>query len=121
LEGVTHTLLVGDGKPYLAALLAVRPESLAKRAERLGIPGQPMEQLFGHPQLEASLLREIEEHVNPLLAGYQRVRAVALLPTELSVEAGELTPTLKKRREEILGRYRAEVERLYPSPLAKFP
>lgn len=112
LEGISQAVLVGDGQPYLGALLTLKAGALANLVREAGLEAgggvAP-----GDPRLCRLLLERIERTVNPLLAGYQRIRRIAVLPRELTVEAGELTPTLKLRREVILSRYRAEVSRLF--------
>ncbi len=87
LPGAQHVVLVGHGRPYLAALITG-----AVTAE----------------QVEAVL-----ESLNAELPHYQRIRAYALLPEPFTVENGLLTANGKLRREAILSRFHAEIERLY--------
>ncbi len=116
LDGVAQAVLVGDGKPFLGALLTLRPEALERWTEAIGLSHETPEQACRDPRFRQWVLEQINLRVNPLLAGYQRIRAVAILPREFSIEAGELTPTLKLRREEIFRRYREEIEALFASP-----
>jgi long-chain acyl-CoA synthetase len=87
LPGAQHVVLVGHGRPYLAALITG-----AVTAE----------------QVEAVL-----DSLNAELPHYQRIRAYALLPEPFTVENGLLTANGKLRREAILARFHAEIERLY--------
>lgn len=87
LPGAQHVILVGHGRPHLAALItgAVTDE-----------------------QVEAAL-----ESLNAQLPHYKRIRAYAILPEPLTIENGLLTANGKLRREAILARFHAEIERLY--------
>ena len=60
--------------------------------------------------------REVDR-INTSLARYEMVRRFAVLPGELSVDGGELTPTLKLKRRVVAEKYAAEIERLYASPV----
>lgn len=98
--------VVGDGRPYLAALLHVNS---------------------GHPAAQGSVVElnaavvEALSIVNEALAAYETVRASALLEREFSVDAGELTPTLKKRRDVIAARYADRIASLYAGEAVRGP
>jgi len=94
---VTQAFVVGDGRPYVAALLLPDPE----RSRGLG-----------DAELE-SLMEEAVAVANRTLGKEERVRRFGLLPRELSESEGEITPTLKVRRRIVEARFRAEIERLY--------
>jgi long-chain acyl-CoA synthetase len=89
LPGAQQVMLVGNDRPYLAALVtgAVTP-----------------------PQVEAALAT-----ANPCLPHYKRVHAFRILTEAFSIENGLLTANGKLRRETILDRYRAEIDDLYQS------
>jgi long-subunit acyl-CoA synthetase (AMP-forming) len=112
IPGVAQVVLVGDGRPYVAALLSLDPERLAPLAAQAGSPARDLVAARACPLLHAHLERQIER-VNADLARYESVRRFALLPGELSVQGGELTPTLKLKRRVIREKYAAEIEALY--------
>jgi len=64
------------------------------------------------PAFRAYVERQVEE-INQGLARYETIKKIALLPKELSVETGELTPTLKLKRRVILERHRETIQALY--------
>ena len=68
-----------------------------------------------HRQLEVfrAYVEKQVEAVNGSLARYETIKKVALLPSELTVESGELTPTLKLKRRAILERHRDAIDALY--------
>jgi long-chain acyl-CoA synthetase len=98
-DGVAQAVLVGSERPYLVALLALDPEHPAA-ADRASAA------------LRAGIDARVAA-VNARLPAYATVKRWALLPGPLQVETGELTPTLKLRRREILRRHAALIAALY--------
>ena len=64
------------------------------------------------PVFRAHVEMQVEE-INKSLARYESIKKITLLPQELSVETGELTPTLKLKRRVILERYKDTIDALY--------
>ena len=85
---------------------------VAAEAERAGSPARTPEDAARCPGFKAYVEKQVER-ANQDLARYEQVKKIALLPQELSVEAGELTPTLKLKRRVILERHRDAIEALY--------
>lgn len=111
---VEHAVACGDGRHFLTALLTLNPESLAAFALEHGLPSTRAEDLHDHPILLAALQAGIDE-LNTHHARVEQIRKFAVLPRTLTVEAGELTPTLKVRRKLILERERERIDALYSS------
>jgi long-subunit acyl-CoA synthetase (AMP-forming) len=78
--------------------------------ETVAVPGD----LIDHPDVQALFESEVES-VNEDLADYQMIQKFSLLERALSVDAGELTPTLKKRRRDILENFSDRIEGMYES------
>jgi long-chain acyl-CoA synthetase len=103
---------IGDRRNYVTALLVLDGELAAAWARARGIEEQRMAELSTHPLVVA----EVESAVraaNMHLARVEQVRRFKLLPDEWTVETGELTPTLKRRRRVLAERYAAVIEQLY--------
>ena len=113
---VQEAVLVGTDRKYPAALLV---PDFAGLASRLGVPKPvspaDVETLINRPEARA-LFAEAVEAVNQPLAQYERIKNFAILPRELTIDAGELTPTLKVKRRVIDERYKAIIDRLYDEP-----
>ena len=60
-----------------------------------------------------ALYQEIVEALNRELSQFERIKRIALLPREFTVESGELTPTLKVKRKVVEERWREKIEALY--------
>jgi long-chain acyl-CoA synthetase len=110
---ILEAVLVGTDRRYPAALLV---PDVAGLAARLGLakPGTPaeVEALINRPEARA-LFAEAVEAVNQPLAQYERIKNFAVLPRELTIDAGELTPTLKVKRRVIDERYKAVIDAMY--------
>jgi long-chain acyl-CoA synthetase len=94
---VSQALVVGDRKPYVAALVTVDPEAAA---------GLTDEEVQNGVQLAV-------DAVNDGRSRFEQIKRVAVLPREFTLEEDEVTPTLKLRRKVILDHFAAEVDRLY--------
>lgn len=108
---VAEAVLVGDRRPYVAALLVPDFAALAARA---AVEGASREELVERPDV-AALFDEVVEKVNAELARHEQIKRTALLPAEFAIATGELTPTLKVKRRVIAQRWSAAIERLYAS------
>jgi long-chain acyl-CoA synthetase len=112
IGAVSQAVAIGDRRPYVVALLTIDPTRVAAEAEMAGSPARTPDAAARCPVFKAYVEKQVEE-TNRGLARYESIKRIALLPQELSVEAGELTPTLKLKRRVILERYRDVVEALY--------
>ncbi|MES9925209.1 MAG: long-chain fatty acid--CoA ligase [Candidatus Thiodiazotropha endolucinida] len=98
-----QVLVLGEGKPYLSAIMVLNPE----HAQILGLnPGNISEQ-----QMQ-ELLARINNHLDNF-PGYAKIIRVTVLGEPWSVENGLITPTLKLKRKNILERYAKEYDEMY--------
>ncbi|MBL8920101.1 MAG: long-chain fatty acid--CoA ligase [Myxococcaceae bacterium] len=112
IPGIGQAVVVGgDDRKYVAALLTLDPESAPRLASTLGAPAE-LAALSAHPGFVAHVQRELDR-INEKLARYESIKRFKLLPRELSVDGGELTPTLKLKRKVIAQKYAADIEALF--------
>lgn len=109
---VAEAMLVGEARKFPAVLIVPDFAALEHRLKLLGRPGGTREALVERDDV-LSLYNEVVEPLNRDLAQFERLKKVALLPTEFSIASGELTPTLKLRRRVVLDRWHHVVDRLY--------
>jgi long-chain acyl-CoA synthetase len=107
---VSQAVVVGDRRPYLVALLTLDPEAARAFATAHGLA---VDSLHEHPDVRAELQRGIDASVNPELARVEQIKRFAVLPRELSIDAGELTPTLKVKRHVVERQWSTVVDGLY--------
>ncbi|MEZ5315946.1 MAG: long-chain fatty acid--CoA ligase [Vicinamibacterales bacterium] len=110
---VTAAVVVGEQRRFPAALIV---PDFARLAEALGEPPPPDDaaraRLAADPRAHARIQAVVDE-VNHPLAQFERLKKFVLLPRDLSMDTGELTPTLKLRRRVVAERWRDEIESLY--------
>jgi long-chain acyl-CoA synthetase len=109
---ILEAVLFGDRKRFVAALLAPDLIALGRWASSEGIPERDPATLLQEPRVRALFRAEIER-VNGDLAPFERIRRFEIIPGELTIEAGDLTPTLKIRRAAVAARFASLVRNLY--------
>lgn len=108
---IAQAVVIGDQRPFLVALLVPNFEALAAWAKDQGIAGDA-ESMIADERTRRLFQTEIDR-VNAHHQRFEQIRAFELLPNELTLEADELTPTMKVKRRVIHQRYGAALERLY--------
>jgi long-chain acyl-CoA synthetase len=105
---VKSSLVVGDQRPYVVALIVPDWEALAADT---GATGEPRD-LLSNPELNARFSAVVSA-VNQGLASFETVKYFALLERDFSEAEGELTPTLKKKRRVIAQNFHKEIDAIY--------
>ena len=108
---ISQALVVGDRKPYVAALITVDAEEIGKWAAKEGIAGGPAE-LCQEPKVR-ELIQGIVDEVNADRSRHEQVRRFEILPRDFTMDADELTPTLKLKRRVCKEHFAAELDELY--------
>lgn len=109
---VSQAVVVGDRKPYLCALLTIDPDKFDQVLKLSGSTAETLEELSSCPKANAWLMKAVEE-VNKSLARVQTIKKIKILPQDLSIEGGELTPTMKVKRKVVHAKYAADIEAFY--------
>jgi long-chain acyl-CoA synthetase len=108
----SEIVVYGEGRPYCVALVALDPEPVASWAAANGLGQLPLAELAAHQQLRALIAGDVEE-VNRRLPRWETIKRFAILPRELTVEDGDLTPSLKLKRRVVCARHGDLLESLY--------
>jgi long-chain acyl-CoA synthetase len=111
---VSEAVILGDRRKYITALIVPDFGALERRLQGLGRPAHQGSRadLLARPDVVA-LYQEIVDALNRDLSQFERIKRIAVIPAELSIESGELTPTLKVKRKVVEERYAREIEQLY--------
>ncbi|MEV0334306.1 long-chain fatty acid--CoA ligase [Nocardia sp. NPDC050717] len=110
---IGQAMVVGDGRPFIGALLTLDPETVPDWVRRHGLPaGTPLETLIEHPDLVAEIDAAVAE-TNKLVSHAEAVKKVRILPVDWTEATGELTPKMSLRRAEVMKKYAEDVEKIY--------
>lgn len=108
---IGQAILIGDKRKYVSALIVPDFVNLEKFAAAQSI-NLPTVQLVDHPAVRALIEQEIKEQLAEF-ASFERPKKFTILPQELTLESGELTPSLKIRLHVLQTRYQAEIDAMY--------
>jgi len=109
---VSQVVVIGDARKFPAAIVVPNFEALKAKAAEFGLTELAPAELIR----EARIIGFIEDEVAAQttdFSQYERVKAIILLERDLTVEGGDLTPTLKVRRKNVNARLKDEIDRLY--------
>ncbi|HKR60568.1 MAG TPA: long-chain fatty acid--CoA ligase [Pyrinomonadaceae bacterium] len=109
---VNQVVLIGNGRRFPSALIVPNWEQIESYARLKGLKETSRADFCRNPRIIDLLERQITE-LTPDLAQYERVKKVALLEHEFTIDGGELTPTLKVKRRVIDEKYRSLIDELY--------
>ena len=109
---IENAVLIGDGRPYIVALLAPDPEVVAAWAAERGEDAGDLAGVVSNPDLEREFARTVEA-VNLKLARFEQIKTFRVLPEPLTVEGGALTPTMKVKRRVVAEAYADLIEEMY--------
>ncbi len=93
---ISQAMVVGDNQPFIAALITIDADEFPRWADQHGISGSVADNLD-----DAGLTAEIQEAINfanGAVSKAESIRTFRILPSDFSIEGGELTPTLKVKR-----------------------
>ena len=108
---VSQCLVLGDGRPFIAALVTLDAEAVRQWARSKGKPTAP-DALTDDEDLRAEIQTAVDE-ANAGVSQAEAVRRFVVLPADWTEESGQLTPSLKVRRGTVLKAHRTDIDRLY--------
>jgi long-chain acyl-CoA synthetase len=113
---VSNAVMLGDRRRFPIMLIVPNYLTVTAWAAGQGLAITDMAQLLAVPEVQAKLDREVRGTLRDL-AHFEMPKKLLLLPQDFSVEAGELTPTLKIKRRVVEQRHREAIEALYAEPV----
>lgn len=112
LKYISQFLVHGDRRNYLTALITLDREAILHYANENQILYSEYAELIKHPKITTLIQKRVDE-LNSHLASYETIKKFILLPQDFSIEAGEITPSLKLKRGVINRKYKAELDSMY--------
>jgi long-chain acyl-CoA synthetase len=108
---VSQALVIGDRRPYPAALITLDPVEIGKWASARGLGGE-VAALAAEPAVR-ELVQGIVDDVNRERSRFEQLKRFAILERDFTIEDGEVTPTLKLKRRVVEQHFAGEIEQLY--------
>lgn len=109
---IENAILIGDDKPFVSALLVPNMEALKEYAQSLNLKYQSVEELLKKTHIREFYEEKLEQ-LQHSLANFEKVKKFKLLDHDFSMNLGELTPTLKIRRQIIINHFSSLIDEMY--------
>ncbi|MBL8204559.1 MAG: long-chain fatty acid--CoA ligase [Blastocatellia bacterium] len=109
---VNQAVVIGDQRKFPAALIVPQFDALKSYAELKNIGYQDVKELLRHPKIIDLIERQIDK-LTPELGKFEKLKGVVLLEREMTIESGELTPTLKVKRRVVMEKYKEQIDAMY--------
>jgi long-chain acyl-CoA synthetase len=109
-------MVVGDDRPFVAALLTLDQDVLPARLELMGLdPAMPVAEAARHPKV-VEHVQEIVAHANRAVSRAEGIRAFEILDVDWTEASGHLTPSMKIKRAKIAQDFAEVIEEIYSRP-----
>ncbi|MGB9006762.1 MAG: long-chain fatty acid--CoA ligase [Candidatus Aminicenantales bacterium] len=109
---IANAVVIGDRRKFVSALIVPNFEKLEEYARANGIVFRDRAELVKNPKVTAFLTSEADR-ATPMLSSFEKVKKVLLLDRDFEIEKGEMTPSLKVKRNIVEKKYSDQIEALY--------
>jgi long-chain acyl-CoA synthetase len=108
----SQIIVHGHGRNFCTALISLDPEAITGWAAQNGLAGKPYPELVAEPAVRELIGGHVDE-LNSRLQRWETIKSFVILPRDLTVEDGDLTPSLKLKRRAVEDRYRDLIDDMY--------
>jgi len=108
---ISQCMVVGDGRPFIAALVTIDPETFAFWVQSHGKSGN-LDDLLDDPDLHAEVAAAVDD-ANRAVSKAESIRKFTILPADWTEETGQLTPSLKLRRNVVMRECKDDIAAIY--------
>ncbi len=109
---ISQAIVFGDKQKYITALLTLNEPEIEKWAKSQGLAFSNFAELTKEPRIVSMIEADVHQ-VNGQLPSFETVKKFKILPKDLTIEAGELTPSLKVKRKVCAQKFKSEVDAMY--------
>ncbi len=109
---ISQCLVVGDQQPFIAALITIDPEALPAWSEKTGKSGLSMDELVDDPDLRTEVQHAIDD-ANRAVSKAEAIKKFTILRSDWTEATGQLTPSLKLKRNVVMNECASEIAALY--------
>lgn len=115
---ISQAMVVGDGRPFVGALITLDPEVLPAWKQSHNLPADTTnEDLIDNPDLVAEIDAALAD-TNKKVSHAEAIKKVRILPVDWTEATGELTPKMSLKRAAVMKKYATEVDKIYESSTA---
>jgi long-chain acyl-CoA synthetase len=114
----SQAVVVGQARNYVTMLISLDEDAIVSWAKGGPLDGKPYAEIVAAPETEAMIDGYVKE-LNAKLNRWETVKKFAILPRDLSIEAGEITPSMKIKRRSVETNFAAEIDKMYEGSLAQ--
>lgn len=115
---VSHAIVIGQSRNYCTMLITLDPDAIAGWAEGGPLAGKPYEELVTSPQVR-ELVEGYVDQLNAQLNRWETIKKFTILPRDLTIEDGELTPSLKIKRRGVEANFAKAIDQMYAGAVAE--
>jgi long-chain acyl-CoA synthetase len=112
---VSQVVVHGDNRNFCVALITLDEESTRKWASENGVTGDSFAEIVKSPKVK-ELIQGYVNQLNSTLASYETLKDFAILPVDFTIDAGEITPSLKVKRKVVETKYKSILDAFYERP-----
>jgi long-chain acyl-CoA synthetase len=109
---ISQVMVVGDAKPFIAALVTLDVDAMGPWAVEHGLADASLAELATNAKVIAEIQKAVD-YANKAVSKPEAVKVFRVLPRDLSIEGGELTPTLKVKRTVVASKYAGVIDEIY--------
>ncbi|WP_223584669.1 AMP-dependent synthetase/ligase [Sphingobacterium sp. GVS05A] len=111
---IEQVMVIGESRKFPAALIVPNYANLLEWSKNSSpsLAKLPKIEFLKHPEVRQQIESELNR-INQNFGNWEQIKKFAIIPNEMTIETGELTPTLKMKRKVILQKYEKEVEAIY--------
>lgn len=113
---ISQVVVVGDQRPFIAALITLDDEMMQIWLKNKGLPAMTVSEAVRNPEIRASLSQAIER-ANEGVSRAESIRKFEILSTDFTEANGLMTPSMKVKRGEVLKRHTDDIDALYGGPV----
>ncbi len=109
---INHILLIADDKPFVSALIVPNFETLEEKLKTMNIPFTNWKEIVDNEKIHA-FYHQLIDDIQVNLSGFEKIKKFILMPADFEIQSGEITPTLKIKRNIVLEKYADKINLIY--------
>lgn len=109
---INHIMLVAEDRPFVSAVIVPNFETLKEKLKTMNIPFTNWADVVENEEVKAFYHKLIDE-IQTKLPGFEKIKKFVLMPADFEIQSGEITPTLKIKRNIVIEKYADKIKSLY--------